>query len=468
MQTIIMIAKDIAEAGGAAYIAGGFVRDMMLKRPSKDIDVEVYNLSMENLAKILSKYGNVKECGKSYGVLKVGNYDFSVPRTDRKTGTGYKGFEVKIDPKLSFHEACKRRDITINAMLYDPLSGKVIDPFNGMKDLKNGILRHVNNKTFGEDPLRAIRVAQFKARFDFLVDEETKNICMELIDEMHTLSKERFFVEFEKILMKSEKPSIAFNFMLETGILNAVFPELAKLEKIRQGTLHHPEGNAFIHTMFSLDSVPIAQRRFVLMVAILCHDFGKGVCKEEYESDEIIHHKGHADEGLDATEQFLRRFTDETELINNVKILCKYHMRPFDIINTGFDRHSIRRLAMTIEKESNSTLNFEDLLVIHEADLKGTTKVKDLSHVDVMRGIYFEIKNEIKPLVRGKHLIGLGLKPSPVFNKILGPIFEAQIDGKFNTLEEGIEYTKEFLKSFNTETENAGTKKSVKTIHRKN
>lgn len=242
MMKVKQIAEDIKAAGGRAFVVGGYVRDMVLGRESKDIDVEVYGITPETLVDILKKYGSPKLVGASFGVYHMDGYDFSFPRTERKTGTGYKGFDVTINPNMSHEEAARRRDLTINAMMFCPLTGEVVDSFGGMADLKNGIIKHVDSRTFAEDPLRVLRVAQFAARFNFSVDAATTELCKQLIPEMKHLSRERYHIELEKMLMKAEKPSIAFRFLLEIGVLEELFPELYNLTKIYQGLKHHPEG----------------------------------------------------------------------------------------------------------------------------------------------------------------------------------------------------------------------------------
>lgn len=431
------ISRRIHEEGGNAFIVGGFVRDSILNRESKDIDVEVYGLEPERLESILAEFGKVKYCGESFGVFKLNEYDFSMPRKERKNGTGYKGFDIHIDPFMSIEEASRRRDLTINAMLMNPITGEIIDPFNGMQDLKEGTIKHVDSMTFAEDPLRVLRVAQFSARFNFGVHSETKELCIKLLPEMKTLSKERFFVELEKILMKAEKPSIAFRFMLETGVLDTLFPELAVLNTIEQGTKHHREGNVFEHTMLAVDSIPVKDRRLDLMLAVLTHDMGKAVCPIIKESEEIIHFYGHGEEGTETVRTFISRFTNETDLTETVVNLTKYHMSPFEL-KKNLHKASVRRLALKVD--------IEDLMVIHLADLKGRYDYRDTSHIERIITVFEEVRNEIKPFIMGRDLINFGLNPSKEFGAILKTIFEAQIEGVFTDRENGLIFTENMLR----------------------
>lgn len=433
MELIKQIAQDVKAIGGDLFIVGGYVRDMHLKRESKDIDCEVYRITREQLITILSKYGAVKECGEftTYKLIIEGQelpYEFSFPRTERKVSAGHKGFVVTPDGSLSIEEATKRRDLTINAMLYCPLTGITLDPYNGLTDLRNGIIKHVNKHTFAEDPLRVLRVAQFAARFEFEVSPETKELCTSLIEEMKTLSKERFYIELDKILMKAKKPSIAFRLLLDMGVLAEIFPEIAKLKDIAQGRKHHPEGDVFEHTMLALDSVPMEHRRVDLMLSILCHDFGKAVVESIVEQDgEIIHHYGHAEAGDDLIKSFLKRFTDETKLTETVLNLSRLHMRPYELM-LDMSKRNVRRLALKV--------NIDDLVTVHLAD--GRNNGKDTSHVDRLITIYQEIKDEIKPVVSGDDIIAHGIRDGKQIGKLKKAAFDAQLDGMFSTKADGL------------------------------
>lgn len=169
------IAKKVDEKGGRTFFVGGYVRDKLLKRDNKDIDIEIHNITPNDLREILNTLGNVTEMGASFGILGLKGYDIDIaqPRTEKATGRGHKDFEVFVDPFIGFEKAAKRRDFTINALMEDVLTGEILDFFHGVDDLNNGIIRHVDDKTFIEDPLRVLRAAQFAARFNFTVAKET-------------------------------------------------------------------------------------------------------------------------------------------------------------------------------------------------------------------------------------------------------------------------------------------------------
>lgn len=433
MERVKKICEEVKSAGGRAFLVGGIVRDKFLGLESKDIDLEVFGIEPEALKTIIEKFGKVKECGKSFGVLKLDDLDISLPRRERKTGVGHKGFETECDPHMSIEEACSRRDLTINAMLFDPLTDELLDPFNGLTDIENKVLRHVDDIRFAEDPLRVLRVAQFHARFDFRVHDDTNELCVVLLDELKHLSKERFFIEFEKMLMKANRPSKAFEWMLEFGVLDELFPELAVLDTIEQGRKYHYGRTVFEHTMRALDFVPKKERELDVMLAILCHDTGKSICKAETDGDHISFH-GHAEDGEPPTRSFLSKITNDKKITEDVVSLVKYHMRFFDL-KKNLKRKLIRRLSLHV--------NIKKLAWVYKADKHSRTDDYEVeSFLEEILNMYDEVQNEIKPLVKGKHLIDIGMKPSPLFGNILRKAFDAQIDGLFNTLEDGIKYVK--------------------------
>ena len=208
---VIELAKQVADLGGRAYYVGGYVRDKILGKPNKDIDIEIHGISQDDLVRLLKSYGSVDIQGKSFGVLKVKGYDVDIsqPRRERKTGEKHTDFSVEVDPFMGTEEAAKRRDFTMNALMQDVLNGEIIDHFGGMQDIKDKTIRHVNDKTFKEDTLRVLRAAQFAARFGFSVAPETKEIMARL--NLSNLPRERINEEMKKALLKSEKPSMFFD-----------------------------------------------------------------------------------------------------------------------------------------------------------------------------------------------------------------------------------------------------------------
>ena len=221
------IARAVAAAGGRALIVGGWVRDRLLGRPSKDIDIEVYALDAEALRTVLSSFGPVNTVGESFTVYKVADLDVSLPRRESKVGHGHRGFAVTGDPTLSIVEASRRRDFTINAISYDPLTGEYEDPFAGRADLEARVLRAVDPRTFADDSLRVLRAVQFAARFELTVDQGTAQLCRRI--RLDDLPSERIWGELEKLLLLAGRPSIGLQLALDLHAIPQLFPELHAL-----------------------------------------------------------------------------------------------------------------------------------------------------------------------------------------------------------------------------------------------
>lgn len=225
--------NKVNNLGGEGYFVGGFVRDKILGKESKDIDIEFHNISLKDFQKI-AKENNIKLdlVGESFGVLKANidgqEMDLSFPRTEELTGRGHTDFDVTVDPFIGEEKATERRDFTINAIMQSTKTGKIIDYHNGTKDLMNGTIRHVGNK-YSEDPLRVYRAAQFASRFDFKIADETKELSKTI--DCSTLSRERILEEFKKGINKSKTPSKFFNNLKDMDHLKDNFSELDKMSK---------------------------------------------------------------------------------------------------------------------------------------------------------------------------------------------------------------------------------------------
>ena len=248
----VEIAQAVRDAGGRALVVGGWVRDHLLGVRSKDVDIEVFGLEVERLEALLAGFGAVHAIGRAFGVLRVGgiDIDFSLPRRDSKRGPGHRGFDVEPDPTLDFAEAARRRDLTVNSIGIDPLTGEVLDPHGGRRDLERRVLRATDPAHFPEDPLRGLRAAQLAARLEMAPDEELVALCRTL--DLSELSGERVFDELRKLLLRAARPSIGFKVLEDTGQLR-FFPELDALRGVPQDPEWHPEGDVWVHTLMVLD-----------------------------------------------------------------------------------------------------------------------------------------------------------------------------------------------------------------------
>ena len=248
----VEIANAVRDAGGRALVVGGWARDHLLGVRSKDVDIEVFGLDVGRLEALLAGFGTVHAVGRAFGVFRVGGIDadFSLPRRDSKRGPGHRGFDVAPDPSLEFAEAARRRDLTVNSIGIDPLTGDVLDPHGGRRDLARRVLRATDPARFPEDPLRGLRVAQLAARLEMTPDEELVALCRTL--DLSELSGERVFDEFTKLLLRAAKPSIGLRVLEDTGQLR-FFPELDALRGVPQDPQWHPEGDVWVHTLMVLD-----------------------------------------------------------------------------------------------------------------------------------------------------------------------------------------------------------------------
>jgi len=433
--TLTKILNLLQEKGTSPLLVGGCVRDHFLNLPIKDYDIEVFNIKdFETLIKYLEPFGKVKLVGKSFGVLKlnVGNdeYDFALPRTEKKVGVGHKGFEVISDSYLSFEQAAIRRDFTINAIGYDFFKDEFIDPFDGISDLEKKVLKHIDDKTFIEDPLRVYRAIQFSSRFDFKLDDKTFLLCKKMVKngDLAELANERIFEEFKKLFLKSKKPSIGFELLKELGILK-YFSELEALIACEQEPLYHPEGDVWIHTLMCLDEMAKIKtnneyKDLVLFLAILCHDLGKPLCTKVIDG-KITSHK-HESLGIEPTISFLTKLTNDKKLINEIIPLVQYHLSPFQLYLHNSSDKAVRRLSLKVD--------IEMLCLVCLADCLGRTiPDKSKCHKAISwlktKASELEVSNEgPKPLVMGKDLIDLGFKPGILFKEILAFAYDLQID----------------------------------------
>lgn len=435
------IAYDIQSAGGRMYYVGGYVRDKLLNIDSKDIDVEIFNISSQKLKDILSKYGNVNEFGASFGIYKVSNIDidFALARKETKIGSKHTDFDVEIAPNISLYDAAKRRDFTINSIMQDIITGKIIDNFNGIKDLQDKVICYVDKDTFIQDSLRPLRACQFAARFNFKIDENTIDLCKHM--DYTQLTKERVMIELEKALLKADKPSIFFYYANKMGLLSKFFSPINKLIGVEQNPIYHPEGDVYTHTMCVLNRAEKFKNSsnypLALMFSAICHDLGK------ITTTKIINGKitsyGHENE-LYLTENFLKSLTNNKDLISSVKILVKNHMRPNSLVNDKTTDKAIRKLIV----ESDSKLvNIYDLLLLARADRLGRNVLNNKDYIEDKyidnwwRAKLKEVNRsseKIIPIVNGNDLITLGYFPNLQFTEMLKYAFDLQLDGK-NKLE---------------------------------
>ncbi|MBN1826488.1 MAG: HD domain-containing protein [Candidatus Eisenbacteria bacterium] len=430
------ISVAVRDAGGRALAVGGYVRDRILgiDEERKDVDLEVFGLEPDRLIEVLRPFGRVDLVGKAFGVLKVGGVDVSIPRRETKIGSGHKGFHVESDPHLSFEEAGRRRDLTINAMGLDLLSGEVLDPHDGRGDIRFRMLRAVDPDHFGEDPLRVLRVCRFAARFLFHVERETADLCRAL--DLSELPPERIFEEFRRGLLDSEFPSVMLQTMRFLGVLR-FFPELETLIDCPQEYEWHPEGDVWVHTLMVVDAAASLRTGdpevdLILMLAAICHDLGKPPATVN--ENGRIRSPNHEQMGEGPTRSFLGRMTREKRLVEEVVTLVVHHLRPHSLHKCGAGPAAVRRLAVKVPIER---------LVRHaRADHYGRTTPDALARVFPAGDWLLEQARDLEvadrapqPILMGRHLLERGYVPGPEMGEMLDRAFEAQIEGEFADLD---------------------------------
>jgi tRNA nucleotidyltransferase (CCA-adding enzyme) len=464
--------------GPRAFLVGGFVRDALMGIPSKDLDMEMYGVSPADLMALAERLypRQVNTVGESFGILKVRidheyDFDISIPRRESKNGKGHKGFLVESDPNMGFEEACKRRDFTINAMLMDPLTEEIIDPFGGQKDLQQNILRVTDEERFQDDPLRVYRAVQFAARFDVAIDWASGKIMKQMVErgDLSELSPERVTDEIKKLLLKSGKPSIGFELMDELGIIQRHYPELHILKDTPQEPEWHPEGDVWIHTLMVVDEAAKIIRRdhgglyndeekLGIMLGALCHDLGKPSTTAigEKNGTPRIRSLGHEEAGVEPTKALCKKWTFGERVEQAAVAIAREHLKPGmlylekekKVLNDEQYVNAIRKLIKRIHPVS-----WRVLLASAEADFRGRT-LPDAQTTPFIYGETFEKaiqehgldQEPTKPLILGRDLIARGLKPGPDMGTIIAEAEALRDEGKIHTRKEALAWLEDYLK----------------------
>jgi tRNA nucleotidyltransferase (CCA-adding enzyme) len=449
------IAVDVHTANGRALVVGGWVRDRLRGQPSKDLDLEVFGVAPGDLPRLLAPHGRVEAVGQSFPVFKVitaaGDIDVALPRRESKNGRGHKGFEVQGDPFMSVAEAARRRDFTINAIAWDPLSDVYEDPFNGRADLEQRRLRVVDPATFADDSLRALRAVQFAARFEFTLDAAAAAICRSI--RLDDLPGERVWGEIEKLLLQAARPSIGLELALSLGVVDQVLPELRPLVGCPQEPEWHPEGDVWIHTLMVVDRAREAlagldrPAQLIVMLGALCHDLGKPATTALI--DGRIRSLNHEDAGVAPTITLLDRLNihsfNGVDVRHQVIGIVAHHLKPGMFHKAGnVGDGAFRRLAQKVDLEL--------LAIAARADCRGRTGPFDCSAMDwfIAKARSLGVEHQPPaPLVLGRHLLDLGLAPGPRIGELLKIIYEQQLDGDVRTLEEGLAAARQQLRDSN-------------------
>lgn len=468
-EKVSALSRAVRDAGGRAMLVGGCVRDELMGLPAKDWDLEVYGVEPERLKELLERFASesadgdvrvpINAVGEVFAVYKVGtDLDVSLPRRERKTARGHRGFTVEGDPDMSFEEACSRRDFTINAILKDPLTSEIVDPFDGQGDIRSGVLRMVSRDTFAEDSLRVLRAAQFAARFRFDVEPVTAELCRSI--DVTDLPRERIWGELEKLLLIAEEPSIGLELLYEWGVIRQLFPELQALVGVPQEPDWHPEGDVDVHTLMVVDEARQLigdldhSRQVAVMLGAVCHDLGKPPTTEFV--DGRIRSRGHDEAGVEPTISFLDKLGVFTlggfDVREQVIQLVRYHLKPGEYYNAEnrgnpVGEGAFRRLARKVEPDLLYRVAKADSLGRYpDGDRSKMIFGSEAQEWFINRARSLEVEKKApEPILMGRHLIELGLTPGRDFRRILDAIYEMQLDGKITDLDGAVAEAKTLI-----------------------
>lgn len=447
LDNAIIIARAVSRTNGHALIVGGFVRDRLMGRASKDIDIEVFGLQGDVLLSVLQTLGDVNTVGASFGVYKVLGCDVSIPRRDSKTDRGHRGFVITGDPDMSIEDAARRRDFTINAISFDPLTQEFYDPFGGVTDLNHRLLRVVDAELFGDDSLRVLRAVQFAARFRLAIEPQSFALMSQM--DVSDLPAERVWGEIEKLLF-ADMPSIGLMQLRALGKL-MVLPELAALIGVEQDPQWHPEGDVWTHTLMVvdearklIDGMPYP-KQLAVMLGALCHDFGKPATTTF--TDGRWRALGHEEAGVLPTTALLDALkmhsVDGYDVRKQVLALVEHHLRP---VTFFADLRTPRKSAF---RRLSHHVDLTLLSLVSRADVYGRApKPKDGTAHDWFDATVASLDLREGPppsLLMGRHLLDMGMKPGPEMGRVLKAVYEQQMDGTVMTLDDAIAAARSFF-----------------------
>ena len=464
-QQVLKVCEAVRAAGGRAVLVGGWVRDRLLGLESKDFDIEAYGLDAARLRSVLESIARVNTVGEHFSVYKLVvegrsessardagspktedraaervEIDVSIPRRESKSGRGHRGFTIEGDPSMSFVEAARRRDFTINAVMYDPLTDETIDPYGGEADFERRILRAVAADTFVEDSLRVLRAVQLAARFEMTVEPQTVRLCRSI--DLSDLPSERVWGEIEKLLMLAQRPSVGLYTAFDLGAIEKLSPELNSLAGF-EANANCESGNSFAHTAFSLDeAVKLARdlakpERIAVMLAVLCHELGKPTAASAGETRSA----DYAELSVAAARKLMNALGLHTLGGYDVRFqtlsLVREHLKP-TVFYESRDKVSdgdFRRLAQRTD--------IDLLYRVAKACAVASGGDSTAEEWFIERACELGVEHgPPEPLLMGRHLIEAGHQPGPEMGRRLHQVYELQLDGKIVTLEEALEFAR--------------------------
>jgi tRNA nucleotidyltransferase/poly(A) polymerase len=451
--------------GSDVYAVGGYVRDILRLQPGPEADLIILRHPLEDITRKLSPHGRVDLVGKSFGIIKFTRegrtYDVALPRTDAALGEGRRGHKdiaVWTDPNLPLEKDLERRDFRCNSIAARVRDGRIIDPFEGRKDIAARLLRMTSPEAFPEDPLRVLRAARFASVLEYKVDPEIYLLSQDL--DLSGLSVERVTDELYKILNKSRKPSVGLEELFRLGALRQLFPELYRLTLSIQDAKFHPETDrqgqhtVWAHAEISVDQAAVlagmfglpGEKKLILLLAALYHDVGKpATAAWEYKHGRMvitnIRHDVTGEKITRAAFNRLKVFSwNGTDVRKKVLRLIRAHHRASELWQNraSVTKKAFNRLAAELEGE------LDLLICLDAADRAGRSR-KRVAGLDApARWLTKKIeemnisRETIQPLVMGRDLIKLGVAPGPDMGKLLKRLYKLQLDGAFEDKAAGL------------------------------
>jgi tRNA nucleotidyltransferase (CCA-adding enzyme) len=451
--------------GRNVYAVGGFVRDLVMGKPSPEVDILVTGFPLDEIIRRISQHGRVDLVGRSFGIIKLTvrkkTYDIALPRTDTPADQAtrrHRDFLIAADPDLPVEKDLERRDFRCNSMALRLADGALIDPFGGREDVKAKRIRLTNRRAFPEDPLRVLRAARFASVLGFSVDPEIYEIAKEI--DLRGLSVERINEELFKVLLLSERPSVGLEELFKLGVLKQLFPELYRLTLSIQDSLFHPEKDDFghhsvwHHTRLTVDQAKAIaelaalgqEKKLCLLLAALYHDVGKPKTAHwEYKRGRMaITNNGHDLASERIVRKVLARFRifgwNGYNLRKMVPLIVRSHHRPSELwLNReSVTKKAFNRLAAEVQGEIDLMVYLDAAdragrreRLVRSLDKQGKWLLRRFEELNVSR-------ETIQPLVRGRDLIELGVAPGPAMGKILKRLYEMQLDNAFESRAQGI------------------------------
>ncbi len=428
------IIQRLRENGYEAYFAGGCVRDHLRGVEPKDFDIATSARPDD----ILRLYPNSNTVGAHFGVILVHHekWDFEIAtfRADSDASDGRRPDHVTFtDAK----EDAKRRDFTINGMFFDPVEEKIIDYVDGQADLEKGIIRAIGDpeQRFGEDYLRLMRAIRFSTVLDFDIEADTWSAIQQHASQITQISPERIRDELDRIWLSPRRVR-GFDLLVESGLMQAIFPEIIKLQGCEQPPQFHPEGDVFTHTRLMLSLLPDHIDSLPLVLSVLFHDIAKPATQTFDEKDNRIRFNGHDSIGAEMTTAILRRLRYKNAIVDDTTIAVKHHM--------SFINVQMMRTAKLKRMMARPT--FDNEMELHRVDCLGSNGMLDNYEFLHQKEQEFAAEPLIPPpLINGKDLIALGWKPSPAMGKVLLQVQDQQLETTLTTREEALNWVRENL-----------------------